>query len=103
MAAWAPSIPTLTEWVAVLRVAATAAELDRDAESLLHSVPDHGLLGTVDAHVGLAERLEVSPETWVSGVVAETRAALDEALIRVAGDGPAPLVVGRFRVRRLSE
>jgi hypothetical protein len=99
--AWDPSVPTLTEWVAVLRVADSADELDGEASTLIERVPEQGLFGQVDAHEGLAERLGVRPGTWVSGVVAETRQAMETALAAVVGRGE-PLVVGEFRVRRLS-
>jgi hypothetical protein len=94
-------VPTLTEWVAVLRVADSADELDGEATTLIERVPEQGLFGRVDAHEGLAERLGVRPGTWVSGVVAETRQAMETALAAVVGRRE-PLVVGEFRVRRLS-
>jgi hypothetical protein len=104
VAAWDPSIPPLTEWVAVLGVAGTVEELDEHASVLLRRVPDHGLFGRVDSHEGLAEHLSVPPSTWVSGVVASTRPELERALAE-ASDGTViePLVVGEFRVRRLAE
>jgi hypothetical protein len=99
--AWDPSVPTLTEWVAVLRVADSADELDGEATTLIERVPEQGLFGRVDAHEGLAELLGVRPGTWVSGVVAETRQTMETALAAVVGRRE-PLVVGEFRVRRLS-
>lgn len=94
-------MPTLTEWVAVLRVADSADELDGEATTLIERVPEQGLFGRVDAHEGLAERLGVRPGTWVSGVVAETRHGMETALAAVVGRREV-LVVGEFRVRRLS-
>jgi hypothetical protein len=94
-------VPTLTEWVAVLRVADSPDELDGEATTLIERVPEQGLFGRVDAHEGLAERLGVRPGTWVSGVVAETRQGMETALAAVIGR-TEPLVVGEFRVRRLS-
>jgi hypothetical protein len=94
-------VPTLTEWVAVLRVADSADELDGEATTLIERVPEQGLFGRVDAHEGLAERLGVRPGTWVSGVVAETRHGMETALAALVGRRE-PLVVGEFRVRRLS-
>jgi hypothetical protein len=67
---WDRSIPTITEWVAVLGVAGSAEQLDGLAAELLDQVPDHGLFGTVDAHEGLAERLRVPPrdvDQWRGG------------------------------------
>ena len=99
--AWDSSVPTLTEWVAVLRVADSADELDGEATTLIERVPEQGLFGRVDAHEGLAERLGVRPGTWVSGVVAGTRQGMETALAAVIGRRE-PLVVGEFRVRWLS-
>jgi len=98
---WDRSIPTITEWVAVLGVAGSAEQLDGLAAELLDQVPDHGLFGTVDAHEGLAERLRVPPGTWISGVAAETRHEIDQALARIGR--AAPVVIGEFRIVRLSE
>jgi hypothetical protein len=98
---WDRVIPTITEWVAVLGVARSAEHLDGLAADLLDQVPEHGLFGTVDAHDGLAERLRVPPGTWISGVAAETRHEIDQALARI-GRG-APLVIGEFRIVRLAE
>ncbi|HEX2026080.1 MAG TPA: hypothetical protein VHH92_06765 [Actinomycetota bacterium] len=100
--AWDRAVPVLTEWVAILRTAERIEDLHVDASTLLQRVPDHGLIGRVDAHVGLAERLGVHPKTWVSGVVGETRSALEAALSRAGPRGASPLVVDRFRVVRLS-
>jgi hypothetical protein len=98
---WDRSIPTITEWVAVLGVAGSAEQLDGLAAELLDQVPDHALFGTVDAHEGLAERLQVPPGTWISGVAAETRHEIDQALARIGR--AAPRVIGEFRIVRLSE
>lgn len=87
----------------MLRVADTADELDVDASAVFRRVPEHGLFGRVDAHQGLAERLLVPPGTWVSGVVADTRAALEAALHRASEGRADPLVVGEFRIIRLAE
>jgi hypothetical protein len=101
---WDPSVPSITEWIAVLRVGRTIEELDEHAVRLLRRVPDHGLVGKVDAHEGLAERLDVPPGSWVSGVAAPTRTDLERALARASeGSAATPLVVGEFRVRRLAE
>jgi hypothetical protein len=99
--AWDPSVPALTEWVAVLRVADSADELDGET-TLIERVPGQGLFERVDAHEGLAERLGVQPGKWVSGVVAETRQGMQTALARAVDGGKEPLVVGEFRIRRLS-
>lgn len=102
--AWDPSVPSLSEWVAVLGIGRTAEELDHQTVRLLRRVPHHGLLGRVDAHEGLAEQLEVPPGTWVSGVAAPTRMELERALADSAESVvKTPLVVGEFRVRRLAE
>jgi hypothetical protein len=98
---WDRSIPRITEWVAVLGVAGSVEQLDGLAADLLDQVPDHGLFGTVDAHEGLAERLRVPPGTWISGVAAETRREIDQALARIGRTGP--VVIGEFRVVRLAE
>jgi hypothetical protein len=98
---WDRSIPAITEWVAVIGVAGSADQLDGLAAELLDRVPDHGLLGRVDAHQGLAERLAVPPGTWISGVAGETRDEVDRALARIGR--AAPVLIGRFRVVRLSE
>lgn len=103
MARWDPSVPVLTEWVAVLSVADSPEALDDDAVTLLEHVPDHGLIGSVDAHQGLAERLDVPPGTWWSGMAAETRMGLERALALAGVLGLAPLLVGEFRVLRLSQ
>jgi hypothetical protein len=101
---WDPSVPVITEWVAVLGVGSSAEDLDRDAAAILRRAPDHGLLGRVDAHQELAEHLAVPSGTWVSGVVAPTRMELEWALADASdGTGLQPLVVGEFRVRRLAE
>jgi hypothetical protein len=101
---WDASVPPLTEWVAVLRVAETVEQLDRDAAILLRRVPDHGLFGRVDTHEGLAEHLDVRPGTWVSGVAARTRLEMERAVAVASGDASVrPLVVGEFRVRRLAD
>jgi hypothetical protein len=101
--AWDPSVPALTEWVAVLRVADNADELDGEATAEMERVPGQGLFGLVDAHEGLAERLGVRRGTWVSGVVAETRQDMETALARALGGRREPLVVGEFRVLWLSK
>jgi hypothetical protein len=101
--AWDRSVPTLTEWVAVLRTADRIEELDEDASTLLERVPNQGLIGRVDAHDGLAQRLGVPPWTWISGVAGETRAAVEAALSRLVLESGGPLVVGRFRILRLSD
>lgn len=98
---WDRSIPTITEWVAVFGVAGSAEQLDSQAAELLDQVPHHGLFGTVDAHEGLAERLKVPPGTWISGVAAETRYEIDQALARMGRD--APMLIGEFRIVRLSD
>jgi hypothetical protein len=98
---WDPSVPAITEWVAILAVAPAAEALDHVAVRLLRRVPDHVLLGRVDAHHGLAEQLDVPPGTWVGGVAAPSRAELERALTQ-AGGTLMPLVVGEFRVRRLA-
>lgn len=102
-ARWDPSVPVLTEWVAVLSVATSPEALDDDAAALLDRVPDHGVIGRVDAHQGLAERLEVPAGTWWSGMAAETLMGLERALTRTGALGLAPLLVGEFRVLRLSQ
>jgi hypothetical protein len=99
---WDPSVPVITEWVAVLAVAPAADALDQAAGRLLRQIPDHGLFGRVDAHEGLADRLGVPPGTWVGGVAAPSRTDLDRVLAEV-GDRFPPLVLGEFRVRRLAD
>jgi hypothetical protein len=101
---WDPSVPVISEWVAVLAVADTVEELDEHAGRLLRRVPDHGLIGRVDAHEGLAEHLVVPPGTWISGVAAPSRRELEHVLA-TAADGlrASPLVVGEYRVRRLAD
>jgi hypothetical protein len=101
---WDASVPPLTEWVAVLRVAERVEQLDGDAALLLRRVPEYGLLGQVDAHEGLAEHLDVRPGSWVSGVTARTRLEVERAVAVASGDASVrPLVVGEFRVRRLAD
>jgi hypothetical protein len=97
-------VPVLTEWVAVLAVADTVEELDDQAGRLLRRVPDHGLVGRVDAHEGLAEQLVVPSGTWITGVAAPSRPELEDVLI-AAADGlhTSPLLVGEYRVRRLAD
>jgi hypothetical protein len=97
-------VPELTEWVAVLAVADTVEELDDHAGRLLRRAPDHGLLGRVDAHEGLAEELVVPPGTWITGVAAPSRPELEDVLAAAVDGLPtSPLVVGEFRVRRLAD
>jgi hypothetical protein len=103
MIPWDPSIPEVTEWVAVLGVGSKAEDLDRDAAAVLRRAPDHGLFGRVDAHEGLAEHLAVPSGTWISGVAAPTRTELERVPSDASeGTDTQPLLVGEFRVRRLA-
>jgi hypothetical protein len=93
---------SITEWVAVVSVAAGAEELAGDVERLVERCPEEAVLARVGAHEGLAEALGVDPGWWYCGVAAADRARVDEArtmLGRVFGRPPRAL--GAFRLLRL--
>jgi hypothetical protein len=98
--------PGLTEWVAVFRTAADLNMLDEDRDALLEAVPRNLIIGPVDCHVGLSERLGVPPRSYFSGVVGESEAEVQRA-VAAAAQSPRfqrdPLVLGEFRVVCLAD
>lgn len=97
---------SLTEWVAVVTTAPGPDELAEEVDGLVELCPDPVLLAPVDAHEGLAGALGVPSDAWWCGVAAASRRELEEAvsLIRVSPSlGDRPLVVGSFRLLRLTD
>ena len=95
---------SITEWVAVLAVAAGPEELAGEVETLVELDPEGAVLARVHAHEGLAEALDVHPGWWFCGVAGDDRNRLEEAARRIGSVlGHPPLIRGPFRLVRLAD
>jgi hypothetical protein len=93
---------SITEWVAVVSVAAGPDELVGQVESLVDLCPDDVVVARVDAHQGLAEALGVHPGSWFCGVAVGGRRAMEVAEAHIRRSiGRTPLVAGPFLLLRL--
>lgn len=98
------SLWSITEWVAVVSVAARPDELGGDLETLVDVCPEEAVLARVGAHEGLAEALGVHPDWWYCGVAVGDPDLLETAEARIRPCiGRGPLVTGPFRLLRLAD
>lgn len=93
---------SITEWVAVMAVAAEPEELAAEVERLVELCPEEAVLARVHAHEGLPEALGVDPGWWFCGVVVGDPARLGEITPGLRRAFPrVPLASGPFRLLRL--
>jgi hypothetical protein len=86
--------------VAVLGVAGSPEQLDVLAAELLDQVRTTGCSAPSTPTRDWPNAWRSRP-TWISGVAAETRREIDQALARIGR--AAPMVIGEFRIVPLSD